>query len=273
MATDEFSLTTITSKSNQYIKEARLLKNKKERDEKGLFLVEGLRLAEEAVAAGLSFSYALVTERMVRDGRGSALVATLKGLTDVFLVEQELLNYCADTENAQGILIAAKKREQSADIFTEGTFFVIADRIADPGNLGTLARTALAVGADALLLLPGTVDYYNPKVVRASMGAVFNLPAYQASDNDEAYGLLRRTTVKILTAAAGGNTPYYEADLTVPLAWVFGSESEGVDDFWLRIADDTVYLPMSDHSESLNVAVSAGVLLYDTLRQRKKIKK
>lgn len=270
MVFDEISLTPVTSRSNRYIKEARLLKNKKEREEKGLFLIEGLRLAEEAVASGLDIAYAVVAERIASNKRGHDLIEMLKGRCPLFQAEEGLIDYASDTEHAQGVILVAKKRENSKEVLSGGSFYVVSDRITDPGNLGTICRTALAVGADAMILLPGSVDYYNPKVVRASMGAVFHLPAYLTKSNEEACALLKEAGAKVVIAAVGGRTPYYEADLSVPLAWVFGSEAEGVAPFWLNNAHDTVYLPMNSKSESLNVAVSAGVLLYDTMRQRKK---
>ena len=271
MAFDEITLSEVTSRSNRYIKEARLLKNKKEREEKGSFLIEGIRLAEEALASGIELSYALVSDRIVGSERGLCLIEKLKELCPIFRAEESLIDYASDTEHAQGIILVGRKRENSKDVLKGGSFYVVSDRISDPGNLGTLCRTALAVGADALVLLPGSVDYYNPKVVRASMGAVFHLPAYLAQSNEEAYTLLMAEGVGIITAVADGRTPYYEADLSIPLAWVFGSEADGVDYYWLENAQNTVYLPMNRKSESLNVAVSAGVLLYDTMRQRKKI--
>ena len=261
----------IRSKSNRYIKEARLLKNKKERDEKGLFLIEGLRLAKEALASGEKIRYAFVSERMVEDERGREFLEELKDHCVLFLVEENLIDHVSDTEHSQGVVMVAEKRQYGKEVLKDGSFYIIADRIRDPGNLGTLARTGLAVGVDGLILLPGTVDYYNPKVVRAAMGAIFYLPAYTAGSREEVYQSLREEGIAIVTAEAAGRTPYYDAYLGLPLAFVFGSESEGVDPFWTAVATDTVYLPMNEKSESLNVSISAGVLLYEAARQRKKI--
>jgi len=252
----------ITSKDNRYIKAARALGSAKGRAEQGMMPVEGLRLAEEALSAGAELGFALVTEQLSANPRGAALVDKLEQSGCPLLqVPEKLLMQVADTEHPQGIFLAV--RRAAKPLPKQGRCFVVCDRLADPGNLGTIFRTALAAGVDGLLLTPGCAAWDSPKVVRSSMGAVFRLPIYAAPEA-ELLEILREQGARVLLTAADGAERFDRIELATPHAWVMGSEAAGCSDFWHEAADAKVYLPMAEGAESLNVAVAAGILMYQS---------
>ncbi|MEG1500601.1 MAG: RNA methyltransferase [Clostridiales bacterium] len=264
-------LPLISSRSNQYLKQIRILQQKKAREEKQLFLVEGLRLAEEAVSSSGELVYGLLSQDFLANSRGQKLAnQALAKKIPLFLVEEEMLKQVCPTENSQGIVFVASYLLGDKLSFQQKIKdnLLIADKISDPGNLGTLLRTALAAGSQGILLLPGSVDIYNPKVVRSSMGAIFHLPFYQAQSNQEAWELVEALNLQIFMADAQGSLPYTKADLKQPAAILMGSEAHGIEDFLQKPSVQSISLPMSCHSESLNVSVAAGIILYEIQRQR-----
>ena len=255
----------ITSKDNRYIKAARALNSAKGRAEQNLLPVEGLRLAEEALAAGAEVGFALVTEALLENPRGAKLAEALENLHCPLLqVPEKLLAQVADTEHPQGVFLAV--RRAAKPLPQQGRVFVVCDRLADPGNLGTIFRTALAAGVDGVLLTPGCAAWDSPKVVRASMGAVFRLPILAAAE-EELLAYLREKGARVLLTAADGAERFDRIALNTPHAWVMGSEAVGCSEFWWQAADAKVFLPMAEGAESLNVAVAAGVLMYQSFIQ------
>lgn len=264
-------LQEIRSKDNAYLKQVRLLQQKKHRQEQGLFLVEGLRLAEEAVASGFAIAYGLVGPRLLELDRGRQLVQALRARNvPLFLVaEERLLAGALATEHPQGIaLVLAMPPAGLEALDAAKDWVLVADRISDPGNLGGLFRSAYAAGAQALLATPGCCDCYNPKVLRAAMGAIFRLPFYEATSDEELSTFLHKKGLHIYIAAAEGSMVYTQADLRRPLALVMGAEADGVQPFWRQAADGALRLPMTPGAESLNVGAAAAVLLYEIRRQR-----
>ena len=266
----------ITSRDNQYVKLAYSLKSHKGRAESGCFLLEGLRLAEEALHAAWPLRYALVSEEAVANQRLQDLLALLlKRSVPVYSLPPGLFAQTADTEHSQGLLLiaqlppVAQKPTPGLPHLPPGAdFLLLADRLADPGNLGAIMRTAWAAGADAALLGPGSADPYSPKAVRASMGAVLRLPLLPFADEAALPALLQERGLALFAAAAGGQTRYDTARLDQPLIWLFGAEATGLSPMWRKAATHSVYLPMAKGAESLNVAAAAAILLYATAAQR-----
>ena len=259
----------ITSRENQYVKVARSLKSRKGRRESGCFLLEGLRLAEEALKAGWPLSYALVSEGSLGNQRLlDALDALHKRSVPAYTLPPALFAQAADTEHSQGLLLIAQLPPEEQVWPPQADLLLLADSLADPGNLGALMRTAWAAGADALLLSPGCADPYNPKAVRASMGAVLHLPLLRFEDDEALLALLQERGLALYAAAAAGEYRYDGIPLDVPLVWLFGAEATGLSPFWLQAATHSVYLPMAQGAESLNVAAAAAVLLYATAARR-----
>lgn len=261
----------ITSKDNRYLKEFRSLQQKKHRLETGLFPVEGLRLAEEALKSGWQVAYALFSQDISENQRGFELLEAISGRNiPLFKVsDKKLLNYASDTENSQGIALIVKAPARAYVAKEDlGDLVLIADAVADPGNLGTLFRTALASGVSALITTKGSVDCYNPKLVRSTMGAIFKLPFSEGLDNPEILSMVKRAGLPILAASSEGRTVYTKANLKQPFALVIGAEAQGIGSFWSKAVDESISLPMLGGVESLNVSVASGILLYEAMRQR-----
>ena len=262
-------LISITSRDNQYLKLAHSLKSRKKRAESGCFLLEGPRLAEEALSSCWPLYYALVSEESLSKQRLTDIITALQkqGLP-VYVLPPRLLQQAADTEHSQGLLLVARLPQAPPLHLPPGDFFIVADHVADPGNLGAIMRTAWAAGADALLLTADCADPFGPKAARASMGAILRLPLLRCASDEELLSILNTRGLHLFAADAAGDCRYDQADLRLPLAWLLGAEAAGLSPFWLGAATNRVYLPMAQGAESLNVAAAAAVLLYETAAQR-----
>ncbi len=254
----------ITSPSNDKIKFARSLSRKQGRAAAGQFLLEGTRLIREAIGAG--FVPALVLyERAAfdTDARLRALVVALQKQTrELYEVSATVMRALADTETPQGI--AAVFPSPALPLPASAQHVLILDRIRDPGNLGTILRTAWAANADAALLAPETADALNPKVVRAAMGAHFHLPVRAASWHDIAQQV--KNIPRIYLADAAGEIVYTRADWSPPVALIISNETEGASSEARAMATATLSIPMPGSAESLNAAVAAGILLFEQVR-------
>jgi RNA methyltransferase, TrmH family len=253
----------ITSNQNTKIKLVRsLLGRAKERREVGAFIAEGVRLVEEAVTSNWRFKFALYDDSLNEHGLG--LIKRLEDeKTEVEKVESRLLQSLSETETPQGILAVLEFTDLPIPNFP--SFILIPDQIRDPGNLGTLLRTAAAAGVDVALIPPETTDAFAPKVVRAGMGAHFRLPIISL-DWDEIPTHLKMRNVFI--ADATGDSIYWDADFKTPLALIVGSEAEGVSAQARKLASKTVSIPMPGKMESLNAGVAGAVLMFEVIRQR-----
>lgn len=254
----------ITSKDNQYLKLIRAIQSAKGRRTHGLFLAEGLRLSCEALQFG-DCAFVLLSEDLMEAAHAQTLHHLLQqSNAPVFTVDRDLLQSAAATEHAQGVLTAVRLPVPQRPVDST-SWYVYADAIADPGNLGTIWRSAHATGAGALLLSSDSVDPFNPKVVRASMGAAFKLPVYRCQDNIDALGLMEKLGLARLCARASGmDIRDCGRYLLQPHVWILGAEAAGISDFWLQHETLGVSLPMQANAESLNVASAAAVLFYQS---------
>lgn len=253
----------ITSRQNQKIKRVRQLTSQaKYRKKENAYVIEGIRLLEEAIQADQTPDLVLFAPDL--DNRAQALVKIFQDQqVPCEEAAQDVLNSASDTENSQGVLgvfpiepLPFPKRKE---------LVLIVDEMRDPGNLGTLMRSSLAAGVDMLLLSPGTVDLYSPKVIRSGMGAHFRLPAIAASWNE-----IREITTGLLLYLADMNQgkSCWETDLTVPMGIILGGEAHGPGDNARDLANHSIHIPMNPHSESLNAATAGAVLLFEIRRQR-----
>lgn len=255
----------ITSAQNPKIKWVKALQTQaKERREEGAFVVEGVRLAEEALAAGWPARLVLYTEDL--PPRGQAVVAGFAGRgAPVEAVMPQALRAASDTETPQGILVVLERRTLALP--PQPGFIFIPDGVRDPGNLGTMLRTAAAAGAQGVLTPPGTVDPFAPKVVRSAMGAHFRLPVI-GMDWEGIARQVEAGGMQVYLAAADGDLAYTQADFRRPLALVIGGEAEGAGAQAGALAHQRVNIPMPGGSESLNAAVAAAIILFEVVRQR-----
>jgi TrmH family RNA methyltransferase len=253
----------ITSSQNSKIKLVRaLLGRARERREANAFVVEGVRLVEEATNRYWRFEFALYDESLSE--RGKLLVERLKlDQVDVEEISPELMKSLSETETPQGILAVLKLSHLPIPETLD--FVLIPDQIRDPGNLGTLLRSAAAAGVQAVLIPPETTDAFAPKVVRAGMGAHFRLPLHSVSwENIQAF----TKGVQVYLADMDGAS-CWATDLRMPLALIVGGEAEGASLEARKVATQKIAIPMSGLVESLNAGVAGSVLMFEVVRQRK----
>jgi len=253
----------ISSIQNSKIKRIRLLQTQSRSRKKELaFIVEGVRLLEEAQNTYQVPELVIYTPDL--DPRGQKLVeAFLEQNVPCEEVSEQVIKAASDTETPQGILAILPLKPLLLPEETD--FLIIADEIRDPGNLGTLLRTAQAAGVDGFLLSPGTVDPFSPKVIRAGMGTHFRLPILSCS-----WEKIREITngLTIFGADMKEGSRIWDADLNLPLALILGGEAHGPGKHSRDLADAWMHIPMTDGSESLNAAAAGAVLMFEVLRQR-----
>ncbi|HXL08426.1 MAG TPA: RNA methyltransferase [Gemmatimonadales bacterium] len=252
------------------------LQRRKARGRRGLALIEGVRLVEEALAAGLPFQGALVAPDLARTARGVELVAELeRHAVPVEEIGARTFAQLADTETPQGIIAVIEPRRWAAAEFAPrpGAVALVIDGVQDPGNVGTLIRTAHALGAAGTVVLRGTADPTSPKALRAAMGATFRHPVVPLDDAGF-IAWARKLTVTLWAAAADG-VPLHRAMGKEeggrgdgPIAVIVGNEGAGIRPQLNALAAQRVAIPLAQGAESLNVAVAAGILLYEVTRGR-----
>jgi len=255
----------ITSVHNPKIKWVRdLQKDPDARREGSAFVVEGVRLAEEALQAGWNAQLLLHTPDL-----GLRAQAVVEGFatrgTPVEQVTEGVMHSASDTQTPQGVL--AVLEIISLPLPTSLSFVFIPDGIRDPGNLGSMLRTAAAAGVEAVLLPGGGVDAYAPKVVRAGMGAHFRLPI-SSLEWPEIEAIVLKAGLQVVLAESGAGQPYTRCDLRSPLALIIGGEAQGAGQDARRLAQARLHIPMKNGVESLNAAAAAAVLLFEAARQR-----
>ena len=253
----------ITSRQNQKIKRVKQLTSQAKFRKKGnAYVVEGIRLLEEALQADQLPELILYAPDL--DRRGQTLVKIFQDQqVTCELTAQDVLNTASDTENSQGVV--AVFPIDPLPMPNQMELVLIIDEIRDPGNLGTLMRSSLAAGVDLLLLSPGTVDQYSPKVIRSGMGAHFRLPVISASWEE-----IRDITsgLPLYLADMNEGESCWETDLTSPLGIILGGEANGPGDISRELAHQSIHIPMNTYSESLNAAAAGAVLLFEIRRQR-----
>jgi len=249
----------ITSLSNPKLKLVRALARRKERHAARQFVVEGVRLIEEAIAANIVPAFVLHTAQIETDARARALLERLRALTpDSLAVSDAMMRDIASTETPQGILAVLPFIEIAMP--SQPQFVLILDAVRDPGNVGAILRSARAAGVDAILFAAGSADPYNDKVVRAAMGAHFYAPIrVMAWKEIRGIGEMMR---RVYLADAGGEIVYTRADWSRPVALVVGGEADGAGDEAKKIATARISIPMRGGAESLNAAMAATVLLF-----------
>ena len=259
----------LTGLQNPVVKAAAELKQKKYRTQNGLYLAEGLRTAEEAVAyKAVETLFYVATD----DDRTMRLLedAAMQNIKLV-CVNENVMKKIADTETPQGIIAVCKMRQPKLEtLLAGGKMLLVLDRVGDPGNIGTMLRTADAAGIGGLVLLKGCADIYSPKTVRSSMGSLFHIPVLSGVSEQEFVSAAKKAGYDLLVTCLDGADNLYKADLSGRIAFVMGNEAGGVSETLLEKADKRVYIPMAGRAESLNVAMAAGIVMFEALRRKVK---
>ena len=261
----------ITSPQNPKIKEALSLGWKSDvRREKGLFLVEGRREVERCLGAGFRARALFRCPELLsqEDFKDIGLLASANPACRCFEVPRPLYEKMAYRGGTEGIIAEVEWRELTLDdIPAPAALVVVLESVEKPGNLGAVLRSADAAGADAVIACDPRTDLYNPNLIRASVGAVFTVPTVCCT-SEQAIEWLKANNIQILTAQLQDSSPYYDRDMTCPTAIVMGTEATGLTDRWREAADAHIRIPMLGVEDSLNVSVSAAILLYEAVRQR-----
>lgn len=249
----------ITSAENPIFKKVASLKKRKYRDELGLYIIEGEKTVREAAAMGR------IKTLIVKEGFDEALDYEVE---DTVFMPPKLLKKLQLTDTPQRLVAIAEKAEASVeDIVESASKLVIIDRVQDPGNVGTIIRTAAAAGFEGVIYMKGTVDPYCPKAVRAASGTLLNLKIGCQNDVLELCKMVSGRGISIVVTHPQAEIPYHEADLNSDTALVIGNEGEGVCNDFIICADKIISIPMKKGVESLNVAVAAGILMYESIER------
>lgn len=255
----------VTSTANPGVKAARKLHRRAGRDSTGAFLVEGPHVVAEAAE---SLTSLLVTEQAAREHPAVVDRAVAHG-AQIVTVTERVLASVATTVSPQGMVGVASQKDVDMDAaLAVAGLVVVCWQVSDPGNLGTIVRTADAAGVGAVVTVGASVDPYNPKAVRASAGSLFHLPVASAVDPDALVAACRDRGVALVAVDAAGTTPHTELDLTRPTALLFGTEAHGLPSGMTATADVVARIPVVGRAESLNLAATAAVMLYEAARQR-----
>jgi TrmH family RNA methyltransferase len=262
----------ITSRSNSKIREIRLLKQAKHRHARGEYFAEGVRLVEEVLRQALPVGRVVHSPRLEETPKGAGLLSLARTkfpLSEWLYVSDEVMGSISDTQSHQGILVVLGKGEYTwEDLEKRNGVILLLSELQDPGNLGAIFRVAEAGQGAGLVLSPQSIDPYSPKVVRASMGSFFRLPFLTPQDFHGSLRVLRSKGRRLWATTARGGTSLWEADLTRPTAVLLGQEGAGLPEDLTRAADGLLSIPMAPVAESLNVAMAAGLVVYEAFRQR-----
>ena len=250
----------ITSKDNKIVKLCEQLAQKKHRDKLALYLIEGENLVEEAVKNGAGIQTVLVRE---------GYSGKLSGLEeDAFELDARLFDKLAQTETSQGIIAIVNKPQISREQFIgdAGGNFVVLDRLQDPGNIGTILRTADAAGYKLAVVMKGTADVFSPKVVRAATGSLFRMPVVFMDSEEELLEFTRAAGKKTVATCFDTDLYYYDVNLKENIALIIGNEGNGISETLIASSDVKIKIPMHGNIESLNASVAAGILMYEAVR-------
>ena len=252
----------ITSAQNPKIKHLLLLQQKsQQRRSEGLFVVEGRRELEHCLRAGYELDSLFVCPEL------SLTVPEVP--ISPFILPRSLYEKVAYRGSTEGIIAIVRERRLTlADLqLPPSSLIVVLESVEKPGNLGAVLRSADAAGATAVIVCDPLTDLYNPNLIRSSIGAIFTVPTIACS-SEECIAFLKEQGISILTAQLQDSLPYYDTDMTGPTAIVMGTESTGLTTQWRQAADAHIRIPMLGRLDSLNVSVSAAILLFEAVRQR-----
>lgn len=259
----------ITSKDNDIVKHIRKLKEKKYREESGEFIIEGIKLIEEAINEKAKIDKIIICDDCNLEG---AIYNELKyeiAKLDCIYVSEKIFNLISDVKTPQGIMAVIKKEDKKQEIKYDEDITLILDNIQDPGNMGTILRTADSLNLKQVIISKGSSDIYSPKVVRSTMGAIFRINIIESDDLLKTVKELKKHKINIVVTSLDTNNSIYDINYH-KCAIVIGNEANGVSKEIQEIADKKVKIPMLGKTESLNASVATAVILYEAMRNKLK---
>lgn len=254
---------SILSKDNKLIKGAQKLKQKKYREEENRFIIEGIRFVEEGIMAG-DIEHIFYSQKLL-EAKGSERI--LNKHSSIHEVSDAVLKELCDTENPQGVAAVVNKRFWNI-VDIKNNFIVIADGVQDPGNMGTIIRTCDAAGLGAVIVIKGSVDIYNSKTLRSTMGSIFHIPVIVYDDFKNIAEELSSDGYNIYGASLDTESYIYDCNFRDKTAVVIGNEANGIPEEHLKFCTHRIKIPMAGTAESLNAAVAGAVIIYEGVRQR-----
>lgn len=255
----------IESEDNSRLKLVRKLATKKHRDQEGRFIIEGINLVEEAIRKHVQLDMIIMAE----DFRYDEDRLRLSDIAELCVVSRAIYEKLSDAGNGSGVMAVARKQAytvENLDELSDSANVLVLDRVQDPGNIGTMIRTAVAAGYELVVVCKGTADIYSPKVLRATAGMVFHIPMFFTNDAKETAEQMQRIGKRLCVTVPRGGVPYFERDLSKGVALVIGNEGNGISDELIELADEKLTIPMNGEIESLNAAISAAILMYEAVR-------
>ena len=257
----------ISSKDNDLIKHIRKLKDKKYRDENNEYLIEGVKLIEEAVKENAEIKKVIVCDDTTRTYEIPTNVMLEIAKYECVYVTEKIFNLITQVTNPQGIMAIVKKNVTNSEIDYSQHIIVVLDGVQDPGNLGTILRTVDSVGLSQIIVSKETADAFNPKVVRSTMGAIFRVKIIESEDLQETIKQIKKHHFKLMVTSLQTDRSIYDIQLNKRII-VIGNEANGVSKGIQDMADEKVKIPMLGKTESLNASVATGIILYEYVRQK-----
>lgn len=260
----------ITSTGNQKVKEIiQLQKKSKARNQAGIFLVEGLRMIQEVPRERLKKLY--VSEGFYKKHQRELQQEGLLEQRVLETVSDHVFSVMSDTKTPQGVLGVIRRQEYLPEMLleSENPFLMVLDNLQDPGNLGTIFRTAEAAGVTGIIMSKDCVDIYNPKTIRSTMGAIYRMPFLIAEDLSEMIGKIQQRQIRVYAAHLEGKNTYDQENYRTGCAFLIGNEGNGLRREIAECADCWIRIPMAGQVESLNAAIAASVLMFEVSRQRR----
>lgn len=255
----------ISSKDNEIIKNIRKLKEKKYRDLENKFIVEGIKLVEEAIEEKAIIRQIIVCEECTNNGTLSKELLYKIAMYECIYVTEKIFNLLSDVKTPQGILAVIEKKNQKNKIDYSQDIIIALDDIQDPGNLGTILRTVDSSGLTQIIISKNSADSYNPKVVRSTMGAIFRVNIIEVEDLAQTLKQVQKNKFEVVVTALDTNNSIYDIEYKNKVI-VIGNEANGVSKEIQSLADKKVKIPMLGKTESLNASVAASIIIYEYVR-------
>lgn len=259
----------ITSKDNEFIKHIKKLKDKKYRDMANEYLIEGIKLVEEAIQEKAPIKQIILCDDCEKNAAISKDLMYAIAKHECVYVTENILKYLSEVQSPQGILAVIEKNNNDMQIDYTQDVIVALDDVQDPGNLGTILRTVNSVGLTQILLSKGTADAFNPKVVRSTMGAIFRVKIIECEDLKQTLKEIKKHKFKIVVSSLQTENTIYDIKYQKKVI-VIGNEANGVEPTIRQMSDEAIKIPMLGKTESLNASVATGIILYEYVRQKLK---